>query len=104
MGKAKFDVNATAMKFLSETKRESTEQFEDLKIRSDEFIPEVKEEKRPKGKDKQTGEVTKQMGFYITEEQDEELQRLARKFKTNKSAILREAIKMYFKYLEREGI
>lgn len=119
MSKPKFDVNATAKKFLSGVTGEDTQQPEQKKAAAatgaerenptaekKAFIPESREigTKRPKSIDKETGEVTKQIGYFVTERQDRELKRLAFEMNTNKSALIREAIRMYFDYLERESI
>ena len=107
MSKPKFDVNATAKKFLSGVpeKTQSPEKKETAK-RDRGYIPESREigANRPKSVDKDTGEVTKQIGYFVTESQDRKLKQLALDMNTNKSALLREAIRMYFDYLEREGI
>ena len=76
MSKPKFDVNATAKKFLSGVTGEDTQQPEQKKAAAatgaerenptaekKAFIPESREigTKRPKSIDKETGEVTKQI-------------------------------------------
>lgn len=116
MSKPKFDVSATAKKFLSGVPEETAPQPEQKEAApaavkkktktESSYIPESKSigANRPKSIDKDTGEVTKQIGYFVTESQDDELRLLAVKLKTNKSALLREAIRMYLDYLENEGI
>ncbi len=110
MSKQKFDVNATAKKFLSVMpdtgKTEMKAAVSNAEKINRNYIPKGREigANRPKGKDKNTGEVTKQIGYFVTDEQDRKLKKLAIDMNTNKSALLREALRMYFDYLEREGI
>lgn len=129
MGKPKFDVGATAKKFLSSVEEPQPEQKEagpkknkkapatrtagdDMSYTQKRetsgktYIPESREigANRPKSVDKDTGEVTKQIGYFVTESQDKKLRQLSVEMNTNKSALVREAIRMYFDYLEREGL
>jgi Ribbon-helix-helix protein, copG family. len=103
MPKNKFDPTETAKKFLSNVEivaakeQETGEQYN----RTD-YIPEAKETgaKRAKGKDKKTGEETKQIGYYVTAGQDKRLSMLSIEYEQNKSYFVREALRMYFDYLD----
>lgn len=103
-----FNANDTAKKFLSvitETDNDIKLKKNTKKQRSD-YIPKGKEigENRPKSTDRETGEVTQQIGYFVTTTQDRTLRELAAKMKTNKSAIVRKALAMYFDYLKSEEI
>ena len=106
MSKKKIDIASTASKFMSgidpEAQRQEGKSIEEKQS----YIPAIKEvgANRPKSVDKKTGEVTKQIGYFVTVEQDRQLKLLAANMGTNKSELLREAIRMYFDYLEREGV
>lgn len=86
MSKSKFDVTETAKKFISDIKK-----------------PEIKDEKS-RGKKRETGEKTTQVGFYITDEQNMNVAMAAIKMKKDKSSVVREALNLYMKKLKEEGI
>lgn len=111
-GKPKFDTGAVAKKFLSGVPEETSGDNQDKSaaankpVSDNSYIPIGKEigENRPKSVDKKTGEVTKQIGYFVTVSQDKKLGQIAMDLNTNKSALVREAIRMYFDFLKREDI
>ena len=105
MSKQKFDPNATAKKFLSSIEPEQSNKDDNQTESKLEYLPEVKKigTNRPTSVDKKTGEVTKQIGYLVTASQDKRLTLLGLEYGTNKSAILREAIRMYFDYIDKNG-
>lgn len=99
MSKLKFDVTETAKKFISdikepELKEEIVSNIEDKNLKP----------KKARGKDKNTGEKTTQVGFYITDEQNMNVAMAAIKMKKDKSSVVREALNIYLEKLKEEGI
>lgn len=66
------------------------------------YLPEKKSkiEKRPHSVDKETGEAIYQVGFFISERQDNRLSELSREYGINKSAMVRKALDMYIDLLD----
>lgn len=99
MSKAKFDVTETAKKFISDIKE--TEIRNEAIVNGNKNIKQTK--KRAIGKDKETGEKTVQVGFYITDDQNMNIAMAAIKMKKDKSSLVREAIKLYLEKLKNEN-
>lgn len=99
MSKAKFDVTETAKKFISDIKE--TEIRNEAIVNGNKNIKQTK--KRAIGKDKETGEKTVQVGFYITDDQNMNIAMAAIKMKKNKSSLVREAINLYLEKLKNEN-
>lgn len=98
----KFDVQETTKKFMSG-------------LQNQDPVPAVPEQtlksqsQQTKGKGcrsviKETGEVTKQVGYYVTLDQDKELSIAAIKMDTDKSSLVRQALKEYLEKIKSEGI
>lgn len=100
MSKAKFDVTETAKKFISDIKE--TEIRNEAIVNGNKNIKQTK--KRAIGKDKETGEKTVQVGFYITDDQNMNVAIAAIKMKKDKSSVVREALNSYLEKLKEEGI
>lgn len=99
MSKAKFDVTETAKKFISDIKE--TEIRNEVIVNGNKNIKQTK--KRAIGKDKETGEKTVQVGFYITDDQNMNIAMAAIKMKKDKSSLVREAINLYLEKLKNEN-
>ncbi len=96
MSKEKFDVQGATKKFISGigAKEESTQ---------------ASSGGRSKGRgnrsvDKVSGAVTKQVGYYVTLEQDKDLSIAAIKMDCDKSTLVREALDNYLVKLRAEGV
>jgi hypothetical protein len=91
MSKSRFDVSETAKQFISDIRRKETlPDTDDSRLESDRL--EVEKVK------------TRQVGFYITEEQNMSIAFVAIKRKTDKSSIVREALNQYIEKMKIEGI
>ena len=99
MSKAKFDVTETAKKFISDIKE--TEIRNEAIVNGNKNIKQTK--KRAIGKDKETGEKTVQVGFYITDDQNMNIAMAAIKMKKDNSSLVREAINLYLEKLKNEN-
>jgi hypothetical protein len=101
MSKSKFDVTETAKKFISDIKEP---EVKEEMISDNENMAGKPKQKRARGKDKETGEKTIQVGFYITDEQNMNIAMAAVKMKKDKSSLVREALTLYIDKLSEEGI
>lgn len=101
MSKSKFDVTETAKKFISDIKEPEIK--DEMISDNNEMIGESKQ-KKARGKKKETGEKTTQVGFYITDEQNMNVAMAAIKMKKDKSSVVREALNIYLEKLKEEGI
>lgn len=91
MSKSRFDVSETAKQFISDIRRKETlSGTDDSRLERDGL--EVEKVK------------TRQVGFYITEEQNMSIAFVAIKRKTDKSSIVREALNQYIEKMKIEGI
>lgn len=101
MSKSKFDVTETAKKFISDIKEPELKEeiVSDIEDKNENLKPQ-----KARGKDKNTGEKTTQVGFYITDEQNMNVAMAAIKMKKDKSSVVREALNSYLEKLKEEGI
>ena len=104
MSKQKFDPAATAKKFLSNVEPEQPEVSGGEVDNKANYMPTVNERitTRRTGVDSISGESTKQIGYYVTPSQDKRLSILSVEYGQNKSYFVREALRMYFDYLDNE--
>ena len=91
MSKSRFDVSATAKHFISDIRRKET-------------LPDTDDSRLERDRLEVEKVKTRQVGFYITEEQNMSIAFVAIKRKTDKSSIVREALNQYIEKMKIEGI
>ena len=91
MSKSRFDVSETAKQFISDIRRKET-------------LPDTDDSRLERDRLEVEKVKTRQVGFYITEEQNMSIAFVAIKRKTDKSSIVREALNQYIEKMKIEGI
>ena len=91
MSKSRFDVSETAKQFISDIRRKET-------------LPGTDDSRLERDRLEAEKVKTRQVGFYITEEQNRSIAFVAIKRKTDKSSIVREALNQYIEKMKIEGI
>ena len=91
MSKSRFDVSETAKQFISDIRRKET-------------LPDTDDSRLERDRLEVEKVKTRQVGFYITEEQNMSIAFVAIKQKKDKSSIVREALNQYIEKMKIEGI